>query len=153
LFCALSLGLIYISNANPACSCVYICKFQFRPIHPPSRRLSLNFACFGLGVAWRAGGRLWGVEQRAAWPGADPCGVRGRLGANPGDCGKRTGCPHIRSGRRRPAPKVAEGAPDAPAAAAPSTEDPAAVAAETTAEAAAEPKAEASAAPGPSQVA
>jgi hypothetical protein len=21
-------------------SCVYICKFQFRPIHPPSRRLS-----------------------------------------------------------------------------------------------------------------
>ena len=35
-----SLGLDYISNANPACSCVYICKFQFRPIHPPSRRLS-----------------------------------------------------------------------------------------------------------------
>jgi hypothetical protein len=30
-----------ISNANPACSCVYICKFQFRPIHPPSRRLSV----------------------------------------------------------------------------------------------------------------
>jgi hypothetical protein len=24
-----------ITNANPACSCVYICKFQFRPIHPP----------------------------------------------------------------------------------------------------------------------
>jgi hypothetical protein len=20
---------------TPACSCVYICKFQFRPIHPP----------------------------------------------------------------------------------------------------------------------
>jgi hypothetical protein len=40
LFCALSRGLVYISNANPACSCVYICKFQFRPIHPPSRRLS-----------------------------------------------------------------------------------------------------------------
>jgi hypothetical protein len=35
LFCALSLGLVIISNANPACSCVYICKFQFRPIHPP----------------------------------------------------------------------------------------------------------------------
>jgi hypothetical protein len=35
LFCTLSLGLVYISNANPACSCVYICKFQFRPIHPP----------------------------------------------------------------------------------------------------------------------
>jgi hypothetical protein len=30
----------FITNANPACSCVYICKFQFRPIHPPSRRLS-----------------------------------------------------------------------------------------------------------------
>jgi hypothetical protein len=30
----------FISNANPACSCVYICKFQFHPIHPPSRRLS-----------------------------------------------------------------------------------------------------------------
>ena len=26
----------------------------------------LNFACFGLGVAWRAGGRPRGVEQRAA---------------------------------------------------------------------------------------
>jgi hypothetical protein len=31
----LSCGLGFISNANPACSCVYICKFQFRPIHPP----------------------------------------------------------------------------------------------------------------------
>jgi hypothetical protein len=30
----------FITNANPACSCVYICEFQFRPIHPPSRRLS-----------------------------------------------------------------------------------------------------------------
>jgi hypothetical protein len=30
-----SRGLGFISNANPACSCVYICKFQFRPIHPP----------------------------------------------------------------------------------------------------------------------
>jgi hypothetical protein len=35
LFCTLSRGLVFISNANPACSCVYICKFQFRPIHPP----------------------------------------------------------------------------------------------------------------------
>jgi hypothetical protein len=25
----------FISNANPSRSCVYICKFQFRPIHPP----------------------------------------------------------------------------------------------------------------------
>jgi hypothetical protein len=50
-------------------------------------------------------------------------------------------------------PKVAEGAPDAPAAAVPSAEDPAAEAAETTVEAAAEPAAEAPAASGPSQVA
>jgi hypothetical protein len=35
LFCTLSRGLIIISNANPSRSCVYICKFQFRPIHPP----------------------------------------------------------------------------------------------------------------------
>ena len=46
-------------------------------------------------------------------------------------------------------PKVAEGAPDAPAAAVPSAEDPAAVAAEPTAE----PTEEAPAASGPSQVA
>jgi hypothetical protein len=39
----LSRGLDFISNANLACSCVYICKFQFRPIHPPSRRLSVAF--------------------------------------------------------------------------------------------------------------
>jgi hypothetical protein len=36
----LSWTRFFITNANPACSCVYICKFQFRPIHPPSRRLS-----------------------------------------------------------------------------------------------------------------
>jgi hypothetical protein len=30
-----SLGLVFISNVNPSRSCVYICKFQFRPIHPP----------------------------------------------------------------------------------------------------------------------
>jgi hypothetical protein len=35
LFSTLSRGLGFISNANPAYSCVYICKFQFRPIHPP----------------------------------------------------------------------------------------------------------------------
>jgi hypothetical protein len=98
-------------------------------------------------------------EQRAARPGADPRGGCdwGRPGANPGDRSDRDGCPHIRCGRGRPALKVAEGAPDAPAAAVPSAEDPAAVAAETTAEAAAEPTAEATAeapaASGPSQVA
>jgi hypothetical protein len=35
LFCTLSRGLDYISNANPACSCDYFLEFQFRPIHPP----------------------------------------------------------------------------------------------------------------------
>jgi hypothetical protein len=50
-------------------------------------------------------------------------------------------------------PEVAEGAPDALAAAAPSAEDPAAVAAETAAETTAEPTAEAPATSGPSQVA
>jgi hypothetical protein len=39
LFCTLSRELDYISNANPTCSCDKLCKFQFRPIHPP-RRLS-----------------------------------------------------------------------------------------------------------------
>jgi hypothetical protein len=67
----------------------------------------LNFVCFVLGGAWRAGGRLRGSEQRAARPGADPCGGYdwGRPGANPGDRSDRDGCPHIRCGRRRPAPK------------------------------------------------
>jgi hypothetical protein len=37
---SLSWTRFFITNANPACSCVYICKSQFRPIHPPSRRLS-----------------------------------------------------------------------------------------------------------------
>ena len=51
-------------------------------------------------------------------------------------------------------PKVAEGAPDAPAAAVLSAEDPAAeTTAEAAAEAAAEPTAEAPVASGPSQVA
>jgi hypothetical protein len=40
----LSRTRFFITNANPACSCVYICKFQFRPIHPPSRRLSAVLA-------------------------------------------------------------------------------------------------------------
>jgi hypothetical protein len=41
-FCALSRGLVsLLLTLTPTCSCVYICKFQFRPIHPPSRRLSL----------------------------------------------------------------------------------------------------------------
>jgi hypothetical protein len=40
VFHPLSRTQFSISNANPTCSCVYICKFQFRPIHPPSRRLS-----------------------------------------------------------------------------------------------------------------
>jgi hypothetical protein len=40
VFHPLSRTRFLITNANPTCSCVYICKFQFRPIHPPSRRLS-----------------------------------------------------------------------------------------------------------------
>jgi hypothetical protein len=36
----LSRTRFFTTNANPACSCDYFCKFQFRPIHPPSRRLS-----------------------------------------------------------------------------------------------------------------
>jgi hypothetical protein len=41
LFSVLSRGLVsLLLTLTPACSCVYICKFQFRPIHPPSRRLS-----------------------------------------------------------------------------------------------------------------
>jgi hypothetical protein len=40
----LSRTRFFITNANSACSCVYICKFQFRPIHPPSRRLSESLA-------------------------------------------------------------------------------------------------------------
>jgi hypothetical protein len=47
LFCALSRGLDFNSNANPACSCVYICKFQFRPIHPPSRHFHFKTALKG----------------------------------------------------------------------------------------------------------
>jgi hypothetical protein len=35
VFHPLSRTRFFITNANPACSCVYICKFQFRPIHPP----------------------------------------------------------------------------------------------------------------------
>ena len=39
----LSRGLVsLLLTLTPACSCVYICKFQFRPIHPPSRRLSVG---------------------------------------------------------------------------------------------------------------
>jgi hypothetical protein len=34
-FAPLSRTRFFITNANPACSCVYICKFQLRPIHPP----------------------------------------------------------------------------------------------------------------------
>jgi hypothetical protein len=44
----LSRTRFFITNANPACSCVYICKFQFRPIHPPlgDFQFSLNFSLF-----------------------------------------------------------------------------------------------------------
>jgi hypothetical protein len=45
LFCALSLGLVYISNANPACSCDKVCKFQIHPIHPPLGDFQLVQTC------------------------------------------------------------------------------------------------------------
>jgi hypothetical protein len=38
----LSWTRLLLLTLTPACSCVYICKFQFRPIHPPSRRLSVS---------------------------------------------------------------------------------------------------------------
>jgi hypothetical protein len=36
---------LLLLTLTPACSCDYFCKFQFRPIHPPSRRLSLERHC------------------------------------------------------------------------------------------------------------
>ena len=81
--------------------------FVWRLLYVGCALCLLNFVCFVLGGAWRAGGRLRGVEQRAARPGADPCGGYdwGRPGANPGDRSDCDGCPHICCGRRRPAPK------------------------------------------------
>jgi hypothetical protein len=53
LFCALSRGLVsLLLTLTPACSCVYICKFQFRPIHPPSRRLSPRPKQNVVGTKW-----------------------------------------------------------------------------------------------------
>jgi hypothetical protein len=66
LFCALSLGLIIISNANPSRSCVYICKFQFRPIHPPSRQLSLGAKAIRVRSVWTEAFRM-------CWEGAARC--------------------------------------------------------------------------------
>jgi hypothetical protein len=40
VLCPLLRTHLLLLTLTPACSCVYICKFQFRPIHPPSRRLS-----------------------------------------------------------------------------------------------------------------
>jgi hypothetical protein len=53
----LSRGLVsLLLTLTSACSCDYICKFQFRPIHPPSRRLSvwtcLYESVHRSGVAW-----------------------------------------------------------------------------------------------------
>jgi hypothetical protein len=63
-----------ISNANPACSCVYICKFQFRPIHPPSRRLSDTSPTLPPAEAGRK-------SPVAPSPGADVPAPRSRGGA------------------------------------------------------------------------
>jgi hypothetical protein len=72
----LSRTRFFITNANSACSCVYICKFQFRPIHPPSRRLSesrggagapgtLLLFSVGLACPEPGGERRWRRDGRA----------------------------------------------------------------------------------------
>jgi hypothetical protein len=35
VLCPLLRTHLLLLTLTPACSCVYICKFQFRPIHPP----------------------------------------------------------------------------------------------------------------------
>jgi hypothetical protein len=47
VLCPLLRTHLLLLTLTPACSCVYICKFQFRPIHPPSRRLSVLQAAAG----------------------------------------------------------------------------------------------------------
>ena len=64
-------GSDFITNANPGFSCVYICKFQFRPIHPPP---------LGDYQDWRvAGGRRSPPSQtRGRRPTHPPLGRWGR---------------------------------------------------------------------------
>jgi hypothetical protein len=44
----LSRTRFFITNANPAYSCVYICKFQFRPINPPLGDYQEELGCSSL---------------------------------------------------------------------------------------------------------
>jgi hypothetical protein len=88
LFCTLSRGLVYISNANPTCSCVYICKFQFCPIHPPSRRLSGVRRPSGLSPSpsprvGRSGVRRLPELSPSPSPGVGRSGVRRLPGLSP----------------------------------------------------------------------
>jgi hypothetical protein len=54
LFSALSRGLVYISNANPACSCDYFENFSFALFTPPlgdfQSQMELN-----TGFLWEVG--------------------------------------------------------------------------------------------------
>jgi hypothetical protein len=76
LFCTLSRGLVsLLLTLTPACSCVYICKFQFRPIHPPSRRLSPSqlgreshgTTSQGRSVATHRHGESWRTHTTLSW--------------------------------------------------------------------------------------
>jgi hypothetical protein len=74
--CPLSRTSFFITNANPACSCVYICKFQFHPIHPPSRRLSgaMTDRAQRQGTrALRGGPGAQGASARSGIPRSEPC--------------------------------------------------------------------------------
>jgi hypothetical protein len=50
---SLSRTHLLLLTLTPACSCDYFCKFQFRPIHPPSRRLSVCMRELIWSVPWR----------------------------------------------------------------------------------------------------
>jgi hypothetical protein len=68
VFHPLSRGLVFISNANPACSCVYICKFQFRPIHPPLGDYQRGHDHFPLDLKELLGTimRAWSMASRSS---------------------------------------------------------------------------------------
>jgi hypothetical protein len=59
---------LLLLTLTPACSCVYICKFQFRPIHPPSRRLSGTQSQAGVPLAGVGCAALTDHFRAALWP-------------------------------------------------------------------------------------
>jgi hypothetical protein len=93
VFHPLSRTRFYITNANPACSCVYICEFQFRPIHPPplgdfhlgssSMRLGVPF------IAPRQLGAIGGQQGRPSLPSVE--WRTGQTGAPPDSHCRRSG--------------------------------------------------------------